>query len=127
MTEWMEHAACVDVGPGLFYPRGDSGSTEYEDARRVCGSCPVQGECLEYALEVDDRHGMWGGLTPNERAKVAKHRRRPSKIREADVELLTAWADRGPRTREDFAANLGITVDAFDQRLARARRRVRAA
>jgi WhiB family redox-sensing transcriptional regulator len=128
MTEWMVDAACVEVGPGLFYPRGEGGFNEYDEARKVCGACPVQVDCLEYALEVDDRHGMWGGLTPNERAKVAKGRRRPrGKARQADIELLASWNDRGPRTRDDFAASLGITPAAFEQRLARARRRVRAA
>jgi hypothetical protein len=39
----------------------------YEMGRVVCSTCPVWEECLEAG--VDERWGMWGGLTPKERKK----------------------------------------------------------
>ena len=30
-------------------------------------TCPIRTRCLQEALERDDQHGIWGGLTPNER------------------------------------------------------------
>jgi hypothetical protein len=36
----------------------------------VCGRCPVSGECLSFALDRDDRHGIWGGVLPEERGRA---------------------------------------------------------
>jgi hypothetical protein len=36
-------------------------------AKELCDSCPINRECFEYALESNQRHGVWGGTTPNER------------------------------------------------------------
>ena len=36
-------------------------------AKTVCASCPVQTQCLEYAVASDERYGVWGGLTHDER------------------------------------------------------------
>jgi len=33
----------------------------------MCSGCPVKITCFEYALETDQRHGIWGGTSPNER------------------------------------------------------------
>ena len=29
--------------------------------------CPVQRECLEYAIAIGEMHGIWGGLNETER------------------------------------------------------------
>ncbi len=34
-----------------------------EPARAVCARCLVRFECAEYALEVDEKHGVWGGTS----------------------------------------------------------------
>lgn len=74
---WQELAACAGMGTELFYPpeiterkrRGITGERErVELAKRTCLSCPVIQECLSYALEIHDEHGILGGLTPRERA-----------------------------------------------------------
>ncbi len=36
-------------------------------AKELCGLCPVKTECFQYALENDERHGIWGGTSPDER------------------------------------------------------------
>jgi WhiB family redox-sensing transcriptional regulator len=36
-------------------------------AKSVCATCPVQKECLEHAISVDERYGIWGGLNHDER------------------------------------------------------------
>lgn len=75
---WMLDAGCLEHDPALFFPSmGRTG----EAAKRVCDGCLVRDECLSWALddEGDDpghlRHGVWGGMTPRERADLA-HRRR---------------------------------------------------
>lgn len=38
-------------------------------ARALCRACPVQRECLEHALRIQEPHGIWGGLTEIERRR----------------------------------------------------------
>lgn len=40
-----------------------------EGARELCRRCPVQPECLDYALAADERYGVWGATTPEERRR----------------------------------------------------------
>ena len=44
---WQERALCAQTDPEAFFPE-KGGSTR--EAKRVCLSCEVRGECLEYAL-----------------------------------------------------------------------------
>lgn len=49
----------------------------WDRAREVCGSCTVRADCLAFALryeELEDRWGMYAGLTPNER-NLIRHER----------------------------------------------------
>ena len=46
-TSWQERALCAQTDPEAFFPE-KGGSTR--EAKRVCGSCDVRVECLEYAL-----------------------------------------------------------------------------
>lgn len=66
---WQERALCAQTDPEAFFPE-KGGSTR--DAKKVCVGCPVQKECLEYALEHDERFGIWGGLSERERRKLKK-------------------------------------------------------
>lgn len=72
---WHAHAACRRMGPSTFYAeRGDS-ETRTGRAKLVCAACVVRAECLTYALEACERHGVWGGLTVNERKEVRMGRK----------------------------------------------------
>lgn len=55
---WQNDALCAEVDPELFFPE-KGGSTR--DAKRICTSCDVKLQCLEYALANDERFGIWGG------------------------------------------------------------------
>jgi WhiB family redox-sensing transcriptional regulator len=66
---WQERALCAQTDPEAFFPE-KGGSTR--EAKRVCLVCPVRAECLEYALEHDERFGIWGGLSERERRKLKK-------------------------------------------------------
>jgi WhiB family redox-sensing transcriptional regulator len=66
---WQERALCAQTDPEAFFPE-KGGSTR--EAKRVCLSCDVRGECLEYALFNDERFGIWGGLSERERRKLKK-------------------------------------------------------
>jgi WhiB family transcriptional regulator, redox-sensing transcriptional regulator len=66
---WQERALCAQTDPEAFFPE-KGGSTR--EAKRVCMSCEVRSECLEYALAKDERFGIWGGLSERERRRVKK-------------------------------------------------------
>jgi WhiB family transcriptional regulator, redox-sensing transcriptional regulator len=68
-SSWQERALCAQTDPEAFFPE-KGGSTR--EAKRVCLSCDVRGECLEYALLHDERFGIWGGLSERERRKLKK-------------------------------------------------------
>jgi WhiB family redox-sensing transcriptional regulator len=67
--EWQERALCAQTDPEAFFPE-KGGSTR--EAKRICLGCEVRSECLEYALEHDERFGIWGGLSERERRKLKK-------------------------------------------------------
>jgi len=66
---WQERALCAQTDPEAFFPE-KGGSTR--EAKRVCLTCDVRDECLEYALMNDERFGIWGGLSERERRKLKK-------------------------------------------------------
>jgi WhiB family transcriptional regulator, redox-sensing transcriptional regulator len=66
---WSALALCAQTDPEAFFPeKGGSPAA----AKRVCRSCEVRAECLEYALANDERFGIWGGLSERERRRF-KH------------------------------------------------------
>ena len=67
---WQDRALCAQTDPEAFFPE-KGGSTR--EAKRVCRSCEVRAECLEYALEHDERFGIWGGLSERERRRLKRH------------------------------------------------------
>ena len=66
---WQDRALCAQTDPEAFFPE-KAGSTR--EAKRVCRSCDVRAECLEYALENDERFGIWGGLSERERRRLKR-------------------------------------------------------
>lgn len=66
---WQSDALCAETDPEAFFPE-KGGSTR--DAKRICELCEVKAECLEYALQNDERFGIWGGLSERERRKLRK-------------------------------------------------------
>jgi WhiB family redox-sensing transcriptional regulator len=66
---WQSDSLCAQTDPEAFFPE-KGGSTR--DAKKICASCEVRLQCLEYALENDERFGIWGGLSERERRKLRK-------------------------------------------------------
>jgi WhiB family redox-sensing transcriptional regulator len=61
-------AACAEIGGDDWFP--EPGDTEWHRAKRICAGCEIQAECLAWALVMHEPHGIWGGLTVNERKRV---------------------------------------------------------
>lgn len=70
-TNWQKRGACRDAPRDLHNPVGREGSPKYDaqaqKAKSVCAACPVTDQCLTFAVEMGEREGIWGGMTPNER------------------------------------------------------------
>ncbi|MEZ5171643.1 MAG: WhiB family transcriptional regulator [Acidimicrobiia bacterium] len=72
---WQERALCRGPESALFFPpttseRKDDREWREQKAKEICATCPVQPECLEYALSIREPHGIWGGLTEVERRSL---------------------------------------------------------
>jgi WhiB family redox-sensing transcriptional regulator len=64
---WRDDAICAQTDPEAFFPE-KGGSTR--EAKRVCRGCEVRSECLEFALDHEERYGIWGGMSERERRNV---------------------------------------------------------
>lgn len=68
--DWRSFAACRFTDPDLFLPISYSRSRGLEQAREakaICAGCQVWGACLEFAIGTQQVHGIWGGMTEQER------------------------------------------------------------
>ena len=109
---WWERGRCRGVDPDLFFPRRGDDTTQ---AVAVCKACPVQVECLEYAIDNDERHGIWGGTTGNDRRKI----RRPRKLCEA-CKTNFRPTQSGTRYCSETCRRLGRTRQIAESRRRRA-------
>lgn len=72
--EWRREAACKEAGPSIFY------SDEKDDvkaARQICSGCPVNAECLTWALDnpLQTVEGIWAGTSYGQRKRMRARRR----------------------------------------------------
>ena len=76
---WRNKSTCSGLDTAIFFPPTDA---EAGPAKKVCDTCPVRDQCLEWALATRQEDGIWGGLTDNERRRL-RRRRRDAARREA--------------------------------------------
>lgn len=76
--DWRHHAACRDEHPELFFPVGTSGPALQiiTEAKTVCRRCPVRTDCLSWALDSGQDHGVWGGMSEDERRALKRRNQR---------------------------------------------------
>lgn len=72
LPAWMDEARCSETDPDAFFPEKGGKPTP---AKKVCLACEVRTECLEYALDHDERFGVWGGKSERERREIKRDRR----------------------------------------------------
>lgn len=86
-SERMALAPCMQTDPELSFPAGEGKRGNGKDkreaqAKEICKACPlsIQQECLELAMKTEGtasasmRHGVYGGLDPDQRAALARER-----------------------------------------------------
>jgi WhiB family redox-sensing transcriptional regulator len=67
--DWRDHAACKGENPAVFFFEDTSPNHE---ARRMCYTCPVRIDCLEYATENEKDWGVWAGVTARVRLTLRR-------------------------------------------------------
>lgn len=70
---WRKQGACVGLDPSIFFPDSEEAVAE---AVAICAGCSVRISCLEHALQVREKDGVWGGATDRERRRMIRQRRR---------------------------------------------------
>lgn len=68
--DWYEFANCRGVPQHTFYPEHGQSTAA---AKAVCAECPVSVECLAWALDHGEMHGVWGGASERERKSMRKN------------------------------------------------------
>lgn len=72
---WQSRAKCAEIGGDLWFP--EMGGTTIH-VKRICASCPVAQQCLDYALAQppeEDRDGVFGGKSVKERREIRRRMR----------------------------------------------------
>lgn len=82
---WTVDAACQGLAGPVVDPWNPDDTLPaakqaelYALARTICATCPVRLACARDALERGEQHGMWGGLTPDERRRIARRHAYPT-------------------------------------------------
>lgn len=69
--EWRLRARCRGMNPAVFFhpdgERGHARARRAEYAKAICAVCPVVQTCRTYALDRNERFGVWGGVSEEER------------------------------------------------------------
>lgn len=69
---WQDSALCAQADPELFFP-ATTGTESESVAKKICTRCEVRSECLDHAVVRDERYGIWGGLSEQERRQMVEY------------------------------------------------------
>jgi WhiB family transcriptional regulator, redox-sensing transcriptional regulator len=69
---WRQFALCRGRDPDLWFPVESDGA----EAVAICLVCPVRHDCLDWAMEHNERNGIWGGVSARKRQRMRAERRR---------------------------------------------------
>lgn len=66
---WREARACKEVSLSFFFPTTKGVSKKTIE---ICDKCPVEWECLNYAVTNGIEYGIWGGKTEAQRLPLIR-------------------------------------------------------
>lgn len=94
--DWRARGTCAGSDdPELWFPVGQSGPARAQEAeaKAICADCPVRQDCATWALDVGEDHGVWGGLSEDERRALRRRaHRKPSKSARLPVAMRALGA-----------------------------------
>jgi WhiB family redox-sensing transcriptional regulator len=66
---WQDEANCKGSDADLFFPeRGASTRV----AKAICRECRVREQCLDFAVTVKAKFGIWGGMNERNRRGIGR-------------------------------------------------------
>lgn len=76
---WRKDAECLNLDPDIFYPHFKQydhvhNAIVAQPALEICKNCRVREDCLEFALAIQEKQGIWGGMTPAQRQRARRQR-----------------------------------------------------
>jgi WhiB family transcriptional regulator, redox-sensing transcriptional regulator len=76
--DWRAAGACLTADPDLFFPISGGAPSAKEEAKalRICARCGVRQQCLDFAVQMGESYGIWGGTTPGERVRARRGKSR---------------------------------------------------
>jgi WhiB family transcriptional regulator, redox-sensing transcriptional regulator len=116
---WRYDAKCKDEPTDLFYPPRDRALYKpiADKAKGICWGddgrppCPVRRDCLWYAIDMGDQHGIFGGMSNRERAHIGRrytHERPGMSFKDW---ILTGDGGEGKRIKKPVAGLHGDEED----------------
>jgi WhiB family redox-sensing transcriptional regulator len=69
LAEINELANCKGIDPEIFFPEQRETA---RTAKEICRACVVRQQCLDYALENNEKFGIWGGAGEKERRRLRR-------------------------------------------------------
>jgi hypothetical protein len=108
--DWWAQASCRGYPQSWWFPdRGDA--VEMALARKVCRTCPVRGDCLEYAVADAELAGVWAGTSPGSVRRCEA----PVDLGATgtDAAMMAAWRSESPpaQSKPDEEAPTAMTVE----------------
>lgn len=94
MSDWQDYAACKGTNTDLFFTERGA---ETSQAKKVCLTCPVRLQCLEYAFANGEKFGIWGGLSERQRRRIRKQRTEAGIIRTRPLKPIEHGSHNGAR------------------------------
>lgn len=78
--DWVREGLCATDDPDRWFPTVSNSTPgraeEIAAVKAICWACPVRRACLEWAVAAREPHGIWGGMTEQERALLRRRRAR---------------------------------------------------
>lgn len=62
---WQDAALCAQSDAELWFPT--QGRSMGHEAKKICASCPVKRQCLDYALAENIVDGIYEGVSERDR------------------------------------------------------------
>ena len=75
--DWRLEGSCRGTDTDIFFPPDDREkrtirARRERRAKQICRDCPVLPECRSHAFTAAERHGIWGGMSETERARLGR-------------------------------------------------------
>lgn len=73
--DFEQELGCNEDNANLFFPEGNDIHAKTMEAKKLCAACPMTVQCFNFAVDNDEKFGIWGGATTKERAYLKRFHR----------------------------------------------------